>query len=122
MRDSSIIPSSSAICSFERQIGYLPDTAVAMMKARHQKAKVRFQSVRAETITEVKQRLEQHHSPEQLAGRMKREGVGKISYETIYLMIYANYQEMGIYQQYLRQKLTLILRGARKSSRRISPG
>lgn len=55
-------------------------------------------------IAEVKQRLEQHHSPEQLAGRMKREGLGKISYETIYLMIYANYQEMGIYQQYLRQK------------------
>jgi len=35
---------------------------------------------------------------------MKLEGVGKISYETIYLMIYANHQEMGLYQQYLRQK------------------
>ena len=62
-------------------------------------AKVRFQSIRDKTIAEVKQRLEQHHSPEQLAGRMQREGLGKISYETIYLMIYANHQEMGIYQQ-----------------------
>ena len=35
---------------------------------------------------------------------MKQEGLDKISYETIYLMIYANHQEMGIYQQYLRQK------------------
>ncbi|MEI6331756.1 MAG: hypothetical protein WCP16_21135 [Pseudanabaena sp. ELA645] len=35
---------------------------------------------------------------------MKLEGAGKISYETIYLMIYGNHQEMGIYQQYLRQK------------------
>jgi IS30 family transposase len=88
----------------ERQGVYLPDTAEAKMKARREKAKVKFQSVSATTITKVKQRLEQHHSPEQIAGRMKLEGVGKISYETIYLMIYANHQEMGIYQQYLRQK------------------
>jgi IS30 family transposase len=88
----------------ERQIGYLPDTADALMKARRKKAKVRFQSISTEMIAEVKQRLEHHHSPEQLAGRMEREGLGKISYETIYLMIYANHQEMGIYQQYLRQK------------------
>jgi IS30 family transposase len=74
------------------------------MKARREKGKVKFQNVSATTITEVKQRLEQHHSPEQIAGRMKLEGVGKISHETIYLMIYANHQEMGIYQQYLRQK------------------
>ena len=70
------------------------------MKARREKAKVKFQHVSATTITEV----EQHHSPEQIAGRMKLEGVGKISYETIYLMIYANHPKMGIYQQYLRQK------------------
>jgi IS30 family transposase len=83
---------------------YFPDTADALMKARRKKAKVKFQNFSANTIAEVKQRLEQHHSPEQIGGRMKLEGVGKISYETIYLMIYANHQEMGIYQQYLRQK------------------
>ena len=88
----------------ERQGVYLPDTAEVKMKARREKAKVKFQNVSAATITEVKQRLEQHHSPEQIAGRMRLEGVGKISCETIYLMIYANHQEMGIYQQYLRQK------------------
>jgi IS30 family transposase len=43
------------------------------------------------------------HSQEQVSGRMKRDGLGKISYGTIYLMIYANHEEMGIYQQYLRQ-------------------
>ena len=74
------------------------------MKTRRKQAKAKFQNVSAKTIAEVKERLEQHHSPEQIAGRMKLEGVGKISYETIYLMIYANHQEMGIYQQYLRQK------------------
>ena len=103
-RDKSTISRELSRNTDERQIGYLPDTAVALMKARRQQAKVKFQSISAETIKEVKQRLEQHHSPEQLAGRMEREGLGKISYETIYLMIYANHQEMGIYQQYLRQK------------------
>jgi transposase, IS30 family len=80
-------------------------------------AKVRFQSVSFKTITEVKRRLKQHHSPEQLAGRMKREGLGKISYETIYLMIYANHQEMGIYQQDLRQKQKQRRRKGRKQKR-----
>ena len=66
---------------------YFPDTAVALMKSRREKAKVKFQNFSANTIAEVKQRLEQHHSPEQIGGRMKLERVGKISYETIYLMI-----------------------------------
>ena len=103
-RDKSTISRELARNTDERQLGYLPDTAVVMMKTRRKQAKVRFKSVSDETIREVKKRLEQHHSPEQLSGRMDREGLGKISYETIYLMIYANHQEMGIYQQYLRQK------------------
>lgn len=103
-RDKSTISRELARNTDERQLGYLPDTAVVMMETRRKQAKVRFKSVSDETIREVKKRLEQHHSPEQLSGRMDREGLGKISYETIYLMIYANHQEMGIYQQYLRQK------------------
>jgi len=71
----------------ERQGVYLPDTTKLKMKARREKAKVKFQNVSATTITEVKHQLEQHHSPDQIAGLMKLEGVGKISYETIYLMI-----------------------------------
>jgi IS30 family transposase len=103
-RDKSTISRELSRNTDERQGVYLPDTAEVKTKARRKQAKVEFQSVSATTITEVKQRLEQHHSPEQIAGRMKLEGVGKISYETIYLMIYGNHQEMGIYQQYLRQK------------------
>jgi IS30 family transposase len=103
-RNKSTISRELSRNTDERQIGYLPDTADALMKARRKQAKVKFQCVSAKTIAEVKKRLEQHHSPEQLAGRMKQEGLDKISYETIYLMIYANHQEMGIYQQYLRQK------------------
>jgi IS30 family transposase len=86
-RNKSTISRELSRNTDKRQGVYLPDTAEVKMKARREKAKVKFQSMNAETITEVKQRLEQHHSPEQ----MKLEGVGKISYETIYLMIYANH-------------------------------
>lgn len=116
-RDKSTISRELARNTDERQLGYLPDTAVAMMEARRKQAKVRFKSVSDETIREVKKRLEQHHSPEQLSGRMEREGLGKISYETIYLMIYANHQEMGIYQQYLRQKQKQRRRKSRSQKR-----
>jgi transposase, IS30 family len=82
---------------------YLPDSAQSKMQTRRQQAKQRFMSISASTITEVKQRLEQYHSPEQLSGQMKRQGIGQISHETIYLMIYRNHQGLGSYQQYLRQ-------------------
>jgi IS30 family transposase len=116
-RNKSTISRELSRNTDERQIGYLPDTAVALMQARRKQAKVRFQRVSDKTIAEVKQRLEQHHSPEQVAGRMEREGIGKISYETIYLMIYANHQEMGIYQQYLRQKQKQRRRKSRNQKR-----
>jgi IS30 family transposase len=82
---------------------------------------VKFQSVSVNTIAEVKQRLEQHHSPEQIAGRMKLEGVGKISYETIYQMIYTNHHQMGVYQQYLRQKQKRRRRKSRNQKRSVIP-
>jgi transposase, IS30 family len=34
---------------------------------------------------------------------MKNKGLDTVSYETIYQMIYANYQGLATYQQYLRQ-------------------
>ena len=116
-RDKSTISRELSRNTDERRGVYLPDTAEVKMKARREKAKVKFQNVSATTIAEVKQRLEQHHSPEQIAGRMKLEGVGKISYETIYLMIYANHREMGIYQQYLRQKQNRRRRKGRNQKR-----
>ncbi|WP_271254650.1 helix-turn-helix domain-containing protein [Pseudanabaena sp. Chao 1811] len=80
-RNKSTISRELSRNTDEREIGYLPDTAVALMQARRKQAKVRFQSISDKTIAEVKQRLEQHHSPEQLAGRMEREGLGKIILE-----------------------------------------
>jgi len=83
---------------------YLPDTAQEKMRIRRASSKGRFNGISAITIEEIKQRLKQYHSPAQLAGRMKREGKATASYETIYQMIYADHQGLGIYKQYLRQK------------------
>ena len=44
-----------------------------------------------------------YHSPEQISGRMNKEGFEHVSHETIYQMIYANHQDLGEYRKYLRQ-------------------
>ncbi|MGF1603702.1 MAG: IS30 family transposase [Thermosynechococcaceae cyanobacterium] len=82
---------------------YLPDTAQMKMRTRRQQSKQRFMSISETSIEQLKQRLGQYHSPEQIAGRLRYEGLADISYETIYQMIYANHQGLGAYRQYLRQ-------------------
>ena len=82
---------------------YLPDSAHLKMQTRRQQSKQPFTSVSESTIEQVKQRLEEYHSPEQLAGRMEKDGLERVSHETIYQMIYANHQGLGDYQRYLRQ-------------------
>jgi transposase, IS30 family len=82
---------------------YLPDPAQAKMETRRQASKQRFMSISDSTINEVKQRLERYHSPEQISGRLEHEGLGTLSHETIYQMVYANHQGLGEYQRYLRQ-------------------
>jgi transposase, IS30 family len=83
---------------------YLPDTAQERMKTRRTKAKRRFRSVDRITIELIKESLGQFHSPEQISGRMRHEGSKKVSYETIYQMIYADHEGLGFYKEYLRQK------------------
>lgn len=82
---------------------YLPDTAQARMSQRRQAAKQRFGTVSPGTIAAIKTRLAQYHSPEQIAGRLKQEGLPSVSYETIYQMIYADYEGLGTSKLYLRQ-------------------
>jgi transposase, IS30 family len=83
-------------------VRYLPDTAQAKMKERRQQSNESFMSVNEASLENIKQRLEEYHSPEQISGRMKREGFDAPSYETIYRMIY-KHQGLGAYQCYLRQ-------------------
>ena len=82
---------------------YLPDSAQQKMQVRRQQSKTAFSCVSEICLFEIRARLKQYHSPEQIAGRLKREGGARISHETIYQMIYADYEGLKDYQKYLRQ-------------------
>lgn len=57
---------------------YLPDSAQQTMEVRRQQSKSAFSGITERCIAEIKARLKQYHSPEQIAGRIKREGQGSI--------------------------------------------
>ena len=102
---------------------YLPDRAQQTMQTRRQQSKTTFSHVSETCIFEIKARLKQYHSPEQIAGRLKREGRARISHETIYQMIYADHEGLREYQKYLRQgRGKRRKRGACNSKRGQIPG
>jgi transposase, IS30 family len=82
---------------------YIPDIANQKQQERREKSKAAFESISTDTIVEIKRRLKKYHSPEQIAGRLKREGKERVSHETIYKMIYENHEGLGKYRKYLRQ-------------------
>jgi IS30 family transposase len=100
---------------------YLPDQAHEKMQKRRKNAKKRF-NISLETLEEIKRRLRQYHSPEQIVGRMKKEGLASISHETLYQMVYSNYEELGEYKKYLRQKRKQRRRKGSKQERGIISG
>ncbi|WP_218080470.1 IS30 family transposase [Anthocerotibacter panamensis] len=97
---------------------YLPDTAHLKMKARRAGSKVPFQQISTEILEEVKMRLKNCHSPEQISGRLKREKLKGMSHETIYKMIYSNHEGLAEFAKYLRRnqpkrKKRIALKGKR---------
>jgi transposase, IS30 family len=80
----------------------LPELAQQQRVERRRQSKTAFSGVAESSIAVIKARLQQYHSPEQIVGRLKREGVASISHETIYQMISADHQGLKVYQQYLR--------------------
>jgi IS30 family transposase len=101
-RDQSTV--SRELARNRREDGhYLPDSAQQKMQVRRQQSKTAFSCVSEICIFEIKERLKQYHSPEQIAGRLKRERGARISHETIYQMIYADHEGLKVYQRYLRQ-------------------
>jgi transposase, IS30 family len=89
------------LCEINSNQLYLPDTAEVMAAKRREEAKSLFGSVSATCIEEIKGRLALYHSPEQIAGRLKREGKETVSHETIYQMIYADHEGLGEYKNHL---------------------
>ena len=84
---------------------YLPDTAQAKSEMRRKNAKQPFKNVSESALELVKKGLKDYYSPQQIAGRLKKAGQESLSHETIYQMIYQNYQGCGEYWKYLRRWL-----------------
>lgn len=82
---------------------YLPHTAQLKMQQQRQSAKTAFEQISQEILAQVKARLHQYHNPQQIAGRLQREAQQTVSHETIYQMIYRDYERLEGYAQYLRQ-------------------
>jgi IS30 family transposase len=102
---------------------YLPDTAQDKSEERRKNAKRPFENLTESIVSEVKEGLRKYHSPEQIAGRLKKEGKEVPSHETLYQMIYQNYQGCGEYRKYLRRgRKKRKRRGELKSKRGGIPG
>jgi transposase, IS30 family len=97
---------------------YLPDTAQQMKVARRKASKQPFLKVSFEMLESIKKALREYHSPEQIMGRLKSENQDSVSHETIYQMIYADYQGLGVYRDYLRQSHRVRRRRSGSKSKR----
>jgi transposase, IS30 family len=97
---------------------YLPDTAQQMKVARRKASKEPFLKVSFKILESIKSALREYHSPEQIVGRLKSENQEFVSHETIYQMIYADYQGLGAYRKYLRQSHRVRRRRSGSKSRR----
>ena len=83
---------------------YFSSFAQERTNERRQNSKSLFSKITSEMLTEIKIRLTLNQSPDQIVGRMKLEKKNVCSHETIYQMIYQNYQGMGEFVKYLRRK------------------
>jgi len=85
------------------------ERALVKRKCRGRTERLKNEKIRSYIISHLKQRW----SPEQISGRMKKEGVGSVSHEAIYQFIYANiahgYPRRGFedLRVYLRRKRKL---------------
>lgn len=91
----------------------------ALERRRNRGRKNRLKN--AEIREYVVSHLKAHWSPEQISGRMKKEGVGNISHEAIYQFIYAEVYRDGYgYLRSNHEDLRIYLR--RKRKRRLKKG
>jgi len=78
-------------------------TAHLQTQYRH-KTKPKYTVITVPIERYIREKLKVGWSPEQIAGRMRYEGVGSISHETIYQFIYRNKASKGRLYKYLRHK------------------
>ena len=82
---------------------YEYSTAHFNTEHRH-KSKPKYTVLTLQIESYIREKLKAGWSPEQISGRMKYEGVGSISHETIYQFIYRNKASKGRLYKYLRHK------------------
>jgi transposase, IS30 family len=97
---------------------YLPDTAQQLKITRRKVSKRPFLKVSFEILESIKAGLREYHSPEQIVGRLKSENQESVSHETVYQMIYADYEGMAAYREYLRQSHRVRRRRSGSKSKR----
>ncbi len=97
---------------------YLPDTAQQLKISRRKGSKEPFLKVSSEILESIKAGLNKYHSPEQITGRLKSENQASVSHETVYQMIYADYEGMAAYREYLRQSHRMRRRRSGSKSKR----
>ena len=82
---------------------YSYDFAHSTSKHRQQ-CKVKYTVITSKVKTYIKSKLKEDWSPEQIAGRMKKDKGFTVSHETIYRYIYYNKSRSGRLYKYLRHK------------------
>lgn len=83
---------------------YCYQQAQAMASGRRSSASQTPNKLTSHLIEQIEDRVKLDWSPEQIAGRFKREGPLSISYQTIYKHIWANRRSGGTLYQHLRHQ------------------
>ena len=83
--------------------GYRPRQAQAFAVARlRERARDNARCIEQSTWDRVEEALKFQYSPEQISGRLKREGEASVSHEAIYRYVYADKQAGGTLWSHLR--------------------
>jgi IS30 family transposase len=90
---------------------------------RRKDSKRPFRKIKGELGKDIIKRIEQYHSPEQISGRQRMEGVSSVSHETIYKYIWEDKHTGGKLYLYLRNSLKgKKKRYGKNDSRGVIPG
>ena len=81
---------------------YNPSYAIRLARERHQNKRKRC--IDGEIWAKVEEFVRRQWSPEQISARLKLEGVGSVSHETIYLRIYRDKREGGDLYKHMRRR------------------
>lgn len=96
--------------------GYRPRQAQGMADGRKGSKMARGRALEGTLLMEVEWRLGRRHSPEQISGALRREGLGEVSHETIYTHIREDRKAGGQLYKNLR------INGRRRYRRRAKAG